>query len=218
MHNVLPALEPLLVEISTLNVDPENARKHDARNLGAIATSLRRFQQRTPIVVRESTREIEKGNGTLQAAIQEGWTHIAAVFVDDDADTMRAYAITDNKTSDISVWDYKILAEQLDDLEDYDVDMADLGWTESELEVLGAAEWTPPDITDEDFGDGSEAGVGGDAAEAEGAGADGLVPVVFRLTPQDAKRVEAASRGVCLEYGVTDAAAALADLFESASV
>ena len=39
------------VLISSLSLDPSNARKHDAKNLASIAGSLKLFGQRKPIVV-----------------------------------------------------------------------------------------------------------------------------------------------------------------------
>ncbi len=47
------------------------------------------------------------------------WTHIAAVEVDHDAQTATAYAIADNRTSDLSEFDYNLLAELLREVEDH---------------------------------------------------------------------------------------------------
>jgi ParB-like chromosome segregation protein Spo0J len=52
-------------KLSDLTTDPENARKHDKRNLDAIAASLEKFGQRKPIVVMP-TGVILAGNGTGQ--------------------------------------------------------------------------------------------------------------------------------------------------------
>ena len=55
-----------LVKIDELDLDPKNARKHDAKNLKAIADSLEQFGQRKPIVV--WGRTVVAGNGTMAAA------------------------------------------------------------------------------------------------------------------------------------------------------
>jgi len=55
-----------LVNIDDLDLDPRNARKHDAKNLKAIADSLEQFGQSKPIVVWGKT--VDAGNGTMAAA------------------------------------------------------------------------------------------------------------------------------------------------------
>ena len=79
-----------------------NPRKGD---VAAVAASLSRFGQRKPIVVRESDRVVVAGNHTLAAAVSLGWTEIAAIFVDDDKDTSLAYALADNRTTDLGTYD-----------------------------------------------------------------------------------------------------------------
>ena len=60
------------VDIKTLKPDPGNARRHDKRNLQAIADSLNQFGQRKPIVV-TADGIVLAGNGTLEAAKLLGW-------------------------------------------------------------------------------------------------------------------------------------------------
>ena len=59
-------METIVVPISSLTLDPTNARKHSDLNLRAIASSLQRFGQRKPIVVQGNI--VLAGNGTLEAA------------------------------------------------------------------------------------------------------------------------------------------------------
>ena len=62
------------VKISSLTLDPENARKHSKKNLDAIAGSLNTFGQRRPLVVWDNI--VIAGNGTIEAAKSLGWTDI----------------------------------------------------------------------------------------------------------------------------------------------
>lgn len=55
MDKNAPALHPELVQISTLNLDPKNARLHGQRNLDVIGYSLGKFEQVKPIVVSRRT-------------------------------------------------------------------------------------------------------------------------------------------------------------------
>ena len=62
------------VLISSLSLDPTNARRHDSKNLASIEGSLRLFGQRKPIVV-TGANVVVAGNGTLEAAKSLGWEY-----------------------------------------------------------------------------------------------------------------------------------------------
>ena len=76
--HIAPQLRPLAVPIGSLVLDPENARRHDRRNIEAVKASLTRFGQVKPVVVQERGRIVRAGNATVEAAIELGWTEIAA--------------------------------------------------------------------------------------------------------------------------------------------
>jgi hypothetical protein len=106
------ALRPLLVPLRSLQVDPQNARRHPKRNLDAIRASLRTFGQRKPIVA--AAGFVFAGCGTLQAADIEGWTEIAVVDASDlSSQALRAYALADNQSGDLAEWDAEALAAAL---------------------------------------------------------------------------------------------------------
>jgi hypothetical protein len=144
-YKVIADLVPLVRPVGDLALDPANAMKHPDRNYQATKASLQRFGQRLPIVVRASTMTIEAGNLRYQIALDLGWTHVAAVVVDDDALTAAAYAITDNRTPQLARWDNEALGATLAALKDeFDTGLGDLGWADFELEPLLLADWTPP--------------------------------------------------------------------------
>ncbi len=107
---IAEALRPLAVPIDSLHEDPANARMgHD---VARIAASLKAYGQRKPIVAnRLQEGKIEAGNGTFRAGKQLGWTHLAAVFVDDDPATAAAYGVADNRVGEFSRWDEDVLRE-----------------------------------------------------------------------------------------------------------
>jgi len=117
-----------LVKIDDLDLDPKNARKHDAKNLKAIADSLELFGQRKPIVV--WGRTVVAGNGTMAAARSLGWTEITVARVPDDwtADQVKAYALADNRSAELASWDEQVLTEQLKELELAEWDLETLGF------------------------------------------------------------------------------------------
>lgn len=139
-ERINPKLAALVVPIGRLRPDPENARLHPARNLEAIAKSLERFGQQGPVLtgVRGGRRVVVKGNGVLAAALALGWKRLAALDSDLDGPDVGAYAIADNRSTDLSEFDEMLLAAQLQALRVEDADLAALGFDEAELEGLCA--------------------------------------------------------------------------------
>src|SRR5262249_4656025 len=113
-------LRPLAVPCSELSPDPANARRHPDPNLEAIKASLRVYGQRKPAVVNRRSGNIEAGNGTLQAAQALGWTHLAAVYVDDDPMTAVGFSIADNRTAELAEWDREALDRLLAEIKTND--------------------------------------------------------------------------------------------------
>ena len=125
LTHIAEGLRPLAVPLVELVPDPVNARKHDAKNLRSIASSLATYGQRTPLVVNKRNQQIEKGNGTYQAAQSLGWTHLAVVFVEDDPSAQRGYSIADNRTAELAAWDDTMLAGIIADLTQETPELAD---------------------------------------------------------------------------------------------
>jgi DNA modification methylase len=135
-----------LVKIDDLDLDPKNARKHDAKNLKAIADSLEQFGQRKPIVV--WGRTVVAGNGTMAAARTLGWTEITVARVPDSwsADQVKAYALADNRSAELASWDEQVLASQLLELQEAEFDIELLGF---ELPVDELAEVVEDEIPEQ---------------------------------------------------------------------
>lgn len=106
------------IAVADLVIDPSNARKHDGKNLGAIAGSLTQFGQRKPIVISQDNTVVA-GNGTLEAARSLGWQTIEAVRIPEDWTTnqIKAFALADNRTAELASWLPEVLAQQLFELE-----------------------------------------------------------------------------------------------------
>lgn len=111
-EKILPELEQFSVPIDHLVLDPDNARRHGDRDLRAVADSLSRFGQRRLAIVHRSTRVVKAGNGMIQAARMLGWQRIAAVYVDESDHEAMVYAISDNRTAELSSWDPTVLVAQ----------------------------------------------------------------------------------------------------------
>ena len=130
-HNITSDLLPLATPIDDMHLDPVNARTgHDVER---IAASLAQYGQRKPIVVNRSERnKVEAGNGTWQGAKLNGWTHVAAVFVEDDPMTAVGFALADNRTAELSRWDLDVLQRLMSSIDPE----LETGFGEGDLEEM----------------------------------------------------------------------------------
>ncbi len=117
-----------IVNVADLKLDPNNARKHSLRNLDAIKNSLKEFGQRRTIAVTKNN-VVVAGNGTLEAAKSLGWKEITVARIPDAwTDTqIKAYALADNRSSELATWDEDILISQL-------LELDITGWDITQLE------------------------------------------------------------------------------------
>lgn len=103
-------LAEMLHPVSELIVLPENPRQGD---IGAISDSLARFGQLKPIVI-DDDGVILAGNHTYKAAVALGWTKVAAVTADElEGQEKTAFALADNRLSDLASYDNEMLVAQL---------------------------------------------------------------------------------------------------------
>jgi ParB-like chromosome segregation protein Spo0J len=130
---IIEGLQPLAVSIDTVRPMNGNPRKGDVE---AVKRSLARFGQRKPIVA-TSDGTITAGHHLHAAAVALGWTEIAVVFTDDDDATAKAFALADNRTSDLGRYDHEALAAMLSEVRDADAALLEAAsYTEQDLDDL----------------------------------------------------------------------------------
>jgi len=128
---------------------PKNPRLHDERNLQAIVRSIDEFKQLAPLVLWGTRNYVIVGNGRLEAAKRLGWKEIEIIRADHlSEDQAMAYMIADNKTTDLSEFDFQIVAQIMGKLADRKVDLEMTGFADYEVEPLLQAEWKPPTAGD----------------------------------------------------------------------
>jgi len=110
-----PAALEQHVPIDSVNPDPGNARERTPRNLETIKAALKRFGQQKPIVV-DGDGVIRAGNGTWLAAKELGWPEIWIHRTTLTGAEAKAYAIADNRASDLSQFDEQALIATLAEL------------------------------------------------------------------------------------------------------
>ncbi|RLB68688.1 MAG: hypothetical protein DRH08_00080 [Deltaproteobacteria bacterium] len=133
-----PDLAGLLKPLGELVQDPTNARTHDKANLDAIRASLAKYGQHRPAVVQRQGMVIKIGNGMHQVAVELGWTHIAAVVVDEDDVAATGRALADNRSGELGGWDAQAVLDQAAAIERAQGDLEGLAWTPAELAELQA--------------------------------------------------------------------------------
>lgn len=144
-----------VVSVDQFRLDSSNIRKHSDRNLDAIGASIERFGLARSGVV-DADGVVRAGNGTFEAAVRQGLREVVLVEPEPGQMVMvrrpewsevesKAYSLADNKTSDLSTFDYQALSLVLPEMRDAGLHPEDLGWESWEIEPLEAAKWSPPE-------------------------------------------------------------------------
>jgi ParB-like chromosome segregation protein Spo0J len=157
------------VSIDSVMVDPANVRLHPERNMETIKASLARFGQQKPLVV-DGDNIVRAGNGTLEAARALGWSDIKIIRTPLKGSEATAYAIADNRSSELAEWDDTALATTLRALQSEEFDLGAVGYDDDELSDLLA------DLAN---------GALDLAASEEIEPGEGLKTIAFTLSPVD---------------------------------
>jgi uncharacterized ParB-like nuclease family protein len=136
--NIDKSLSGLLLDVDKLVPLEGNPRKG---NVDAITASYEQFGQLRPIVVRKNddddTYTVIAGNHQLKAAKKLGWEKIAAVVFNASEEEAVAFALADNRTTELGYTDPQLLNEMLSDIVlDYGSFFSELGWDDFELASL----------------------------------------------------------------------------------
>lgn len=142
------------VRISEIKMYSRNAKKHDEKQIAAIAKSIEQFGFRQPIVL-DKNNEIVIGHGRFQAAKSIGLETVPCEYADDLSDAeIKALRLADNKLNE-SPWDFQLVDDELAVLQQ-DLNMADFGFDlEFDLDAETPAKITntSKEISEDDFDD-----------------------------------------------------------------
>ena len=132
-----PHLEVVNRPMAELKPDPRNPRKHPRRQIRQIANSIEAFGFSVPILVDKDSQVIA-GHGRLAACQLLGWQEIPTICLAHlTPEQARALLLADNRLTDISTWDDRLLAETFIELSNADLtfsieatgfDMGDIDW------------------------------------------------------------------------------------------
>ena len=111
-------------QISELKLNPKNPRSHSPRQIRQIARSIRAFGFNVPVLV-DTKDQVIAGHGRVLACQLIGLTDIPTICLDHLSEAQaRAFMIADNRLTENSVWDERLLAEQLKELSELELDFS----------------------------------------------------------------------------------------------
>ena len=110
--------------------------RHNQSAIQSVADSIKRFGFASPIIAREADKMIIAGHTRLEAAKSLGLDRVPVRYLDLDPADAKMLALADNKIGKIADWDEAALEKIIDELSLSADDMADLGWSTSELDDL----------------------------------------------------------------------------------
>lgn len=124
--------------LDQLKVDSNNPRIHTQLQIKQIANSIRVFGSIVPILI-DSNSRVLAGHGRLEAAKLLGLKDFPTISVEHLTEAQaRAFGIADNKLTENSQWDERLLGEQLKILSEaqIDFDLETIGFATAEIDLL----------------------------------------------------------------------------------
>ncbi|MDE3175176.1 MAG: ParB N-terminal domain-containing protein [Pseudomonadota bacterium] len=192
------------IALARLRPWTRNARTHSRKQLRQIADSITRFGFTNPVLI-DGENRILAGHGRVEAAKLIGMTEVPCLRFDHmSASEKRAYVLADNKLALNAGWDEELLAQELKELSEADLDFSlDItGFSIAELDSL------IEELAPEEAGDPAEDALPNPATTPRRCKPGDI----YRLGPHrlicgdalDARTVEALMDGETAEMAFTD--------------
>lgn len=141
--------------IRELSPDPRNTRSHSPKQIRQIADSIKAFGFNVPILI-DRNKRILAGHGRVLACELLGQTEVPTICLDHLTEVQaRAFMIADNRLTENSTWNERLLAEQLMELSvlDLDFNLEATGFMMGEIDLriegLNSAEHDDQDSADD---------------------------------------------------------------------
>ena len=110
--------------ISKLKLNPRNPRFHRPRQIRQIARSIQAFGFNVPVLV-DSKRRVIAGHGRVLACQVLGRSDVPTISLEHLSEAQaKAFMIADNRLTENSEWDDRLLGEQLKELSVLDLDFS----------------------------------------------------------------------------------------------
>jgi DNA modification methylase len=147
-------LQVTYLPISALKLESRNPRIHTRKQVQQIARSIQAFDFNIPVVVDADLRLIA-GHGRVLACQLLGWRDIPTIRLDHLSPAQaKAFAIADNRLSESSAWNDRLLAERLQELSvldlDFDLEATGFDMGEIDLRIEGLGDAVSDDVTSDE--------------------------------------------------------------------
>ena len=126
----------IMRKICELKLSPRNPRIHSKRQIRQIARSIKAFGFNVPVLI-DASGNVIAGHGRILACTLLGWTEVPTISLDHLSEAQaRAFMIADNRLTEISVWDDRLLAEELQQLSllELNFELEDIGFDTGEID------------------------------------------------------------------------------------
>ncbi|MGB3550596.1 MAG: DNA methyltransferase [Candidatus Binatus sp.] len=140
-------------QIADLELDPRNPRAHSPRQVRQIARSIESFGFNVPVLI-GAGRRVLAGHGRIMACKELGWSEVPTISLEHLSEAQaRAFMIADNRLTENSVWDDRLLAEQLKELSvldlEFSIEATGFEMGEIDLRIEGLTSPAEPDQADD---------------------------------------------------------------------
>ena len=110
--------------ISELKLDPRNPRAHSPRQVRQIARSIDTFGFNVPVLV-DGNGKVIAGHGRILACQQLGHRDVPTISLEHLSEAQaKAFMIADNRLTENSTWNDRLLGEQLKELSELELDFS----------------------------------------------------------------------------------------------
>ena len=135
-------LEIKNIALSELKAYENNPRRITEGAVNAVASSIKEFGFKVPIII-DTQNVIVAGHTRVKAAEKLGLIEVPCIIADDlTPEQIKAFRLIDNKTAELSGWDFERLETELKEIElDFDMNIFgfsikfDNDFTQKESEV-----------------------------------------------------------------------------------
>src|SRR5713226_3381632 len=129
--------------LASLRFDPQNPRLHSKKQIRQIARSIETFGFNGPVLI-DAQEKLIAGHGRVLAAQLLRMTHVPTIRLEHLTEAQaRAFMIADNRLTENSIWDDRLLAEQLKALAvlelDFSIDVTGFEMGEIDMMIEGLA-------------------------------------------------------------------------------
>ena len=142
------------MEIKMMNVEDLipyiNNPRHNENAVDKVASSIKEFGFKVPIVI-DKDKVVVTGHTRLLASKKLGLEQVPCVVADDLSKAqIKAFRLADNKVSEFSTWDMELLKVELEELEELNFEVSDLGFEFMSIDQLDIPTFDDFDDEEED--------------------------------------------------------------------